>query len=86
MDDEPMPPVRWADLIDLNDLAAFFKVKPKTVSKWRYEEPPMPSIRFKNRFYYSTAQIGWWMNRMQEHPDQTRLAVRKALREMKGEA
>lgn len=71
------------DIISRDELAAFFNVKPGTINKWVYEEPPLPYIKFKNRRYFTKSQVAWWMNQMQAIPDQAHLMARGALR--KGE-
>ena len=76
----PPPLESLDDVISRDDLAAFFGVKPGSLNKWIYEDPPLPYIPFKNRRFFSKRQVAWWMNQMQERPDQTHLLVRGALK------
>lgn len=58
------------DLISKEDLAKKLKVTPATVSLWRFDEPPLPYIRFKGHVWFAESQVAWWVNRWQrEHPD-----------------
>ena len=75
-----MPLIESLDeLLTREELAAYFRVKPKTVSDYMYRDG-MPYLRVQKRLYFSKRQIGWWLNSVQQRALTERADVTRARR------
>lgn len=66
------------DLLPIDDMALKLGVKRKYLADARYEDPPLPYLRFGRRIMISLTQLVWWLNEKQDtKPDPYFLARKR---------
>lgn len=86
MGDAEGPPeiTSLGEIVDQDYVAQFFSISKSTIRDWMRGAnnlPPLPYIRIGKRPVFSTRQIAWWLQKVQDLGDPTMVNVRRALRE-----